>query len=146
MSDFKPIAGGFLAAGQIEPADIAQAKQAGVVAVVNNRPDGEVPDQPPGEAIRAAADEAGLAYTAIPIGPNGFGLEDVEALASVLDTADGPVLGFCRTGTRSTLLWALVQAHKGRDLDEVAGEAAEAGYDVSPVRPAMEQLAARARA
>ena len=63
----------------------------------------------------------------------------------MLDTADGPVLGFCRTGTRSTLLWALVQAHRGRDLDEVAGEAAKAGYDVSPVRPAMEQLAARAR-
>ena len=51
MSDFKPIAAGFLAAGQIEPADIARAKQAGVVAVVNNRPDGEVPDQPPGDAI-----------------------------------------------------------------------------------------------
>ena len=145
MSEFKPIADGFFAAGQIDAADIVRAKEAGIVAVVNNRPDGEVPDQPAGDTIRAAADEAGLAYTAIPIGPNGFGLEDVEALAQVLGTADGSVLGFCRTGTRSTLLWALAQAHKGRDLDEVAGEAAEAGYDVSPVRPAMEQLAARAR-
>ena len=145
MSEFKPIADGFFAAGQIDAADIVRAKEAGIVAVVNNRPDGEVPDQPAGDTIRKAADEAGLAYTAIPIGPNGFGLEDVEALASVLDTADGPVLGFCRTGTRSTLLWALAQAHKGCDLDEVASEAAEAGYDVSPVRPAMEPLAARAR-
>ena len=144
MSEFKTITDWFYAAGQIEPADIALAKQAGVVAVVNNRPDGEASGQPSGDAIRAAAEDAGLAYTAIPIGPAGFGAQDVEALAQALDDADGPVLGFCRSGTRSTLLWALAQARKGRDLDAIAKDAAQAGYDVSPVRPAMEQLAARA--
>ena len=144
MSEFKPIADGFFAAGQIEPSDIARAKAAGIVAVVNNRPDGEAADQPAGDTIRKAAEEAGLAYTAIPIGPNGFGLDDVEKLSAALDQASGPVLGFCRTGTRSTLLWSLAQAHKGCDLNEIAGDAAQAGYDVSPVRPAMEQLAARA--
>ena len=145
MSEFKPITEGFFAAGQIEPADIIRARDAGIVTVVNNRPDGEAPGQPDGEAIRKAAEDAGLAYTAIPIGPNGFGMDDVEALSAVLDEADGPVLGFCRTGTRSTLLWSLAQSHKGRDIEVVASEAAQAGYDVSPVRPAMEQLAARAR-
>ena len=145
MSEFKPIADGFFAAGQIEPSDIARAKAAGIVAVVNNRPDGEAADQPAGDTIRKAAEEAGLTYTAIPIGPNGFGLDDVEKLSAALDQASGPVLGFCRTGTRSTLLWSLAQSHKGRDIEVVASEAAQAGYDVSPVRPAMEQLAARAR-
>ena len=58
--------------------------------------------------------------------------------------ADGTVLAYCRSGTRSTLLWSLAQAKAGKDPDAIARSAAEAGYDVSPVRPAMDMFAGRA--
>jgi uncharacterized protein (TIGR01244 family) len=62
----------------------------------------------------------------------------VEALG------DGKILAYCRSGTRSTLLWSLAQASLGADLDAVTTQAAQAGYDVSPVRPLMDMLAAQA--
>ena len=66
-------------------------------------------------------------------------------MSAALDGAEGKVLAYCRTGTRSTLLWALAQARAGRDPEAIAAAAAAAGYDVAPVRPAMDMLAARAR-
>ena len=66
------------------------------------------------------------------------------AAATALASAQGPVLGFCRSGTRSTLLWSLAQARSGGDPDAIAEAAASVGYDVSPVRPAMDMFAARA--
>ena len=69
MSEFKPIADGFFAAGQIDAADIVRAKEAGIVAVVNNRPDGEVPDQPAGDTIRKAVDGVQRVAEAGHLGP-----------------------------------------------------------------------------
>jgi uncharacterized protein (TIGR01244 family) len=128
--------------GQLDPADVAQAKALGVTMIVNNRPDDEQPGQPSGAEIEAAARAAGIAYRAIPVTHAGFSLPQVDAMVAALDGAGGTVLAFCRSGTRSTLLWALAQAKSGADLSEVAAKARAAGYDVSPVRPAMDALAA----
>jgi uncharacterized protein (TIGR01244 family) len=65
-------------------------------------------------------------------------------MAAALEGASGPVLAYCRSGTRSTLLWALAEASKGADPDELAAAAARAGYDVSPIRTLIDMLAARA--
>src|ERR1700712_5173687 len=97
-------------APQIAPDDIAAIKAAGFVAVVNNRPDSEQDGQPEGDTIRAAALAAGLTYAAIPIGHAGFGHPQVQAMVDLLEDADGPVLAFCRSGTRSCNLWALARA------------------------------------
>ena len=121
--------------GQIEPGDIADAKAQGFTTIVNNRPEQEEGGQPDGASIRAAAEEAGLAYVAIPITPGGFSMHQVEGMQKALDEADGPVLAFCRSGTRSTLLWALAKGMAGADADELAAKAAAAGYDISPIRP-----------
>lgn len=144
MSDFRRLTDTMLASPQITVADVATAKEAGVTLIVNNRPEGEAEDQTPGPEIEAAARAAGLDYLAIPIGHSGFSQPQVEALAEALDRAEGKVLGYCRSGTRSTLLWALAQASRGEDPEAVAAAAAQAGYDVSPVRPAMDMLAGRA--
>ncbi len=143
MTEFRHLTESFLASGQIEPATMAAAKEQGVGLIVNNRPDGEAPGQPAGVEIERAAQAAGIAYRSIPVGPGGFGPPQVEAMIEALDTAQGKVLAFCRTGTRSTLLWALAQARCGGDPGEIAEIAAQAGYDVAPVRPAMESLADR---
>ncbi|MCC6479566.1 MAG: TIGR01244 family phosphatase, partial [Sphingomonadaceae bacterium] len=56
----------------------------------------------------------------------------------------GPVLAYCRSGTRSTLLWALSEASQGGDPDALTNMAAKAGYDINPVRPLMDMLKAKA--
>ena len=126
---------------QIAPEDIAALKAQGFALVINNRPDGEEAGQPAGAEIEAAATAAGLAYRAIPVA-GGFGQADVEAMAQALASVDGPVFAFCRSGTRSTLLWSLAKASAGIDPEDIAIAAANAGYDVTPVRSAMDQLAA----
>lgn len=143
MSEFKRLAQGILVAGQIAPGDIAAAKAAGVGAIVNNRPDGEVPDQPMGQEIEDAARQAGIAYHAIPVSSAGFSLPQVDAMIDAIDSAGGEVLAFCRTGTRSTLLWALAEAKRGRDPEAITRDAAQAGYDTTPVRPMLDMLAGK---
>lgn len=145
MSDFRQLSDTVWASPQITEADVAEAHSRGFALIINNRPEGESADQAAGEAIAAAAKAHGMAYFAIPITPGGFDKDQVEQMAKALDSADGPALAYCRSGTRSTLLWSLVQAHQGRDPHAIAAAALAAGYDVSPIAPTLEHLAAEAR-
>jgi uncharacterized protein (TIGR01244 family) len=115
---------------QISPDDIATIKAAGFTTIVNNRPDGESPDQPSGADIEAAAIAAGLGYVAIPLGRDGVSAAMIEETKQALEGSAGPVLCYCRSGTRSTTLWALSQAGK-LPADEIISAAGQAGYDVS---------------
>ncbi|MGQ0661437.1 TIGR01244 family sulfur transferase [Sphingosinicella sp.] len=120
-------------AGQIGAGDIAEARALGVTMIVNNRPDGEEPGQPTSTEIAGAARAAGLDYRHIPVA-GGFSLDQVEAMAAAMEEAEGKVLAFCRSGTRSTCLWALARKTRGGDGAEIMQEAAEAGYDLSPLQ------------
>ena len=126
---------------QIQPEDVAAIRDAGFVAIINNRPDGEAPDQPDGAEIARAAAEAGLAYTALPVtGREGITPDTIRAFHEALETAGGPVFAFCRTGTRSINLWALSQAGD-RDVADLVRMAGDAGYDLSGLAPALRQIA-----
>ena len=114
--------------GQIQPDDVATIKDLGFVAIINNRPEGESPDQPAGAEIEAAAKAAGLAYHAIPLGREGVNPQMVAETRAVLEGSNGPVFAFCRSGTRSTTLWALSQAGQV-DAGENRRAAAAAGND-----------------
>ena len=142
MPDFRRLSDTMLASPQITVDDVSAAKVAGVTLIVNNRPERESEDQAPGSEIEAAARAAGIGYLEIPITHAGFSHPQVTKLAEALTNTDGPVLGYCRTGTRSTLLWALARASLGDDPEQLAAAAAQAGYDVASVRPAMDALAA----
>lgn len=128
--DLKRINDHVSVSGQIHPEDVQALKAAGFVAIVNNRPDGESPDQPAGADIEAAATAAGLAYYAIPLGREGVSPEMVAQTKAVLEGSNGPVFCYCRSGTRSTTLWALSQAGDV-DASQIISQAAEAGYDMS---------------
>jgi uncharacterized protein (TIGR01244 family) len=128
--DLKRINDHISVSGQIQPEDVAALKTAGFTTIINNRPEGEAPDQPAGAEIEAAAKAAGLAYHAIPLGREGVSPDMVEKTKAVLEGSDGPVFAFCRSGTRSTTLWALSQAGE-MDASEIISEAAAAGYDMS---------------
>ncbi len=146
MADFRQLSPQMLASPQIGQQEVAEAASQGVTLIINNRPDGESPSEPQGAEIEAAAHAAGIEYCAIPIGSAGFSEPQVEAMQQALAEAEGKVLAYCRSGTRSTLLWSLAQARSGIDPDEIAAIARNAGYDVSPVRAAMDVLAAQAKA
>jgi uncharacterized protein (TIGR01244 family) len=132
MGEFRRIDDRISVAPQIAIADVAAARDAGFVAIVNNRPDGEAPDEPQGAEIAAACAAAGLGYHAIPVA-GGFSAEQAAVLRDVIGTADGPVLAYCRSGTRSCFLWALSEVLAGDDADEIAAKAGAAGYDVTPL-------------
>lgn len=141
---FRKLTDSIYASPQITLEDVAEAAAMGVKLIVNNRPEGESDDQVPGAEIEAAARAAGIDYVAIPVTHSGFSEPQMVAMSNALDEAEGPVLAYCRSGTRSTLLWALSEANQGGDPDALTNMAAKAGYDVSPVRPLMDMLKARA--
>ena len=128
-------------AGQLAPEAMAEAAAQGFATIVNNRPDGDEPSAPQGGDIAHAAAAEGLAYAAIPIGHSGFSHAQIDALDTLLADATGPILAYCRSGTRSTHLWALAQARGGKDVDGIVEAAAKAGYDLSGLRPMLDALA-----
>ena len=133
MSDVRQLDERTLISSQIRPEEVAALAEAGVTMIVNNRPDGEDADQPLAAEIEAAAREAGIAYRHIPI-VRGMGPSDIEAMGEAISEAkDGKLLAFCRTGNRSTLVWAVAQYDAGVPREELEKAAAGAGMDLSPV-------------
>ena len=127
---------------QISVDHVNEAARLGFVRIINNRPDGEAPDEPQGEEIEVAARAAGLDYVAIPVGHGGFSRPQVDAMAQALSAA-GPVLAYCRSGTRSTLLWSLARTVLGDDTAALHAKANAAGYDLGPVAPLIDMMRAR---
>lgn len=133
MTQFRRVTDQFSVSPQIAVSDVAQAATEGFVLIINNRPDGEDPAQPDGAEIEAAARAAGLDYVAIPVrgGPDGA---QVLAQRQAVEAADGSVLAYCRSGTRSIVTWAIGQAQAGNvDRQTLISLGAEAGYDLSGV-------------
>ena len=97
-------------APQVRPEDLREIAASGFVGIINNRPDAEAPDQPSSLELEAEAKRVGLACWHVPVVPGAMTDSDVRAFARALDDADGPVLAFCRTGSRSAALWKAAQA------------------------------------
>ncbi|KQM92509.1 MULTISPECIES: TIGR01244 family sulfur transferase [Sphingomonas] len=128
-------------APQIAVEQVADIAAAGFKTIVNNRPDDEDAGQPSGDAIRAAAEAAGLNYVAIPVTHAGFSHPQIDAMTQALTEAKGPVLAYCRSGTRSCNLWALAAAKAGRNPNLLLAQAEDAGYDLRGIRPMLDALA-----
>jgi uncharacterized protein (TIGR01244 family) len=138
---FRTLTDRIFVAPQIGIAQVEEAKAQGVTLIVNNRPDDEEPGQVNGAEIEAAAQAAGIAYVAVPVSHGGFAPWQLDGLAEAMAQAgEGKILAYCRSGTRSTLLWALTRARAGDDADALSEQAAQAGYDISPVRQIMDAL------
>ncbi|MCG6858730.1 MAG: TIGR01244 family phosphatase [Salaquimonas sp.] len=126
-------------APQLVEADFAEIAALGFRSVVGNRPDGEAEDQMPQETARAAAERHGLEFRYDPV--RNFDITEdapVEAFADALEELPGPILFYCRTGTRCTLLWAQASVER-LGLAKTTRIAAEAGYDLAPIRDALEE-------
>jgi len=121
-----------LVSGQIHPDEVAALVGEGITMLVNNRPDGEEPGQPLGVEIEEAARAVGLDYRAIPI-IRGIGPADAEAMQEAIKSTDGKLLAFCRTGTRSSLAWALAKNDEGMPREEIEARLRSAGVDPTPI-------------
>ena len=96
----------FATAPQLLPADITEAAAAGFRSVVNNRPDMEGgPAQPTSEAIQQAAEAAGLAYAFLPVQGGYQTPAEIARMRDLLQQLPKPVLGFCRSGSRTANLF-----------------------------------------
>jgi len=117
---------------QILPSDIAQLAAMGFKSIIDNRPDGEGPDQPSFPEIEREAKANGLAARYLPVQAGKVSDGDAAKFGAALAQLPKPVLAYCRTGTRSTTLWALSEAGR-RPMSEILTKAHDAGYDMSGV-------------
>lgn len=134
---FKALTPSLSVSSQLTEDDLAQAAREGFRAIIDNRPDNEEPDQPSAAEMRVLAASHDMAFAYVPTIGGKISDEDVALMANALSTLDGPVLAYCRTGTRSTTLWALTQAG-ARPAEDLIATAAAAGYDLSALRPRLE--------
>ena len=128
MSSFRRVTDEFWVAPQIALADLAEAKDQGFQLIVNNRPDGESPDQPASGEMAAAAARLGLDYLHAPVS----GRPDAETVQAVQAAVSGrKTLAFCRSGTRSIITWALGQS-RSESAETLIRLGEGAGYDLRP--------------
>lgn len=139
---FKTLTPSLSVAPQLSEADIAQAAREGFHAIVDNRPDGEEAGQISAADMQALAARHGMQFAHVPVVPGKIDDADVAQMVDVLARLDGPVLAYCRTGTRSATLWALSRAG-AQSADDIVATAAEAGYDLASLRPRLEKRQAQ---
>ena len=140
--DIRRITDNYSVSPQIAPEDVAELKAQGFTAVICNRPDAENPPGQKAADIRAAAEAAGLAFHDIPFAHGSLSLDLVEAQRRVQDETGGPVLAYCASGNRCSVLWALSQA-ADIPTDDILQATGRAGYDLTGLRPQIEALASR---
>lgn len=126
---------------QIMPEDVPALAEAGFKVLVNNRPDDEVGPEMDHEVMAQAAAAAGMSYVYLPFHPGQVTPQLISDFGAAT-IGRGPVIAYCRSGNRCTVLWALNQAGKLPE-NEILETAAKAGYDLTGVRPLLASLASR---
>ncbi|MDO6746498.1 TIGR01244 family sulfur transferase [Gilvimarinus sp. 1_MG-2023] len=123
----------FAVSGQIDSNTLAALVGQGFSDVICNRPDGESDEQPSAEQIAASAADCGLTVHYVPVIPGQFKAEDAISVGRIIASAKGKVLGYCRTGNRSSHLWAIDQLLRGVNQCELEELGQRAGFDLSQV-------------
>ncbi|MBR3372262.1 MAG: TIGR01244 family phosphatase [Rhodobacteraceae bacterium] len=138
--DIRHLTDTYAVSPQITPDDVATIAGAGFTTVICNRPDGEIPPDVQADALRRAVEAAGLRFVVNPVVGGAITMENVTAQGDALTASTGPVLAYCASGNRSSIVWALSQAGT-RPTDELIAIPAKFGYALEPFRPTLEQLA-----
>ncbi|MFD1384966.1 TIGR01244 family sulfur transferase [Rhodanobacter aciditrophus] len=124
---------------QITLQDIDMLKSQGVEVVINNRPDGETEDQPTSAQMKEAVEAAGLEYVFNPVDLKALSEKEVQAQAAQIDSGK-QVFSYCRTGTRSSVLWVLANQGHLASFDELVDQVQAKGFDLGRCMPAMAPL------
>jgi uncharacterized protein (TIGR01244 family) len=138
--DIRQITPDYAVSPQIDPADMPAIAAAGFKAVICNRPDAEVPHELSTEVMRIAAEAAGLGFVVNPVTHQTLNMDMVAEQMAAMGAAGGPVLAYCASGTRSSIVWSLGKAGE-MAADDIIAATAKAGYDLAGLRPRLEALA-----
>ena len=140
--DFRTLTPRYQVSPQISTEDAEAIAEAGVTLVICNRPDGEVSPDQQADAIGTAIRAAGMRFEVLPLTHQTMTPENIAKQMELIDSADGPVLAYCASGTRCSVIWALGQAGV-QTSDDILARTAAAGYQLDGLRPTLEQLAKR---
>lgn len=140
--DIRQITPRFFAAPQIDPGDMPALATAGFTLILCNRPDAEVPPSHQAAAIKAAAEAAGIAFAQQPLTHQTMTPDVIAHNRALAEAANGKVLAYCASGTRSTIAWALGEAGS-RPVDDIIAAARAGGYDLENLRPTLEAASPR---
>jgi uncharacterized protein (TIGR01244 family) len=140
--DIRPLTDTYAVSPQISVQDVADIAQAGYKTVICNRPDAEVLPEFQADAIRAAVEAAGLVFVENPVIGGAITIENSETQGATLAEQPGPVLAYCASGNRSSIVWAMSQAGQ-RPTEELIALPAKHGYNLEPFRPILDQLGNR---
>lgn len=138
--DIRTITDSYAVSPQIAPEDLPRIAEAGFRTVICNRPDEEVPVELQSGALRIATEAAGLHFVDNPVTHAGLGPQVVERQMDALEGSAGPVLAYCASGNRCSIVWSLGHA-RTIPLEEILSVTARAGYDLTGLRPMLEAAA-----
>lgn len=134
--NIRPLTPTYAVSPQIEPGDFAAIAAAGFKTVICNRPDSENPPHLQADAMARAAKDAGVTFEVLPLTHQTMTPDNIAKQFEFVEQAGGPVLAYCASGTRCSVIWALSQAGK-QSADAILEQTAKAGYDLSGLRPAL---------
>jgi uncharacterized protein (TIGR01244 family) len=138
--DIRPLTPDYAVSPQIELSDLAVIKAAGYTTIIDNRPDGEIAPALHTATMQAAAEALGLTFVVNPVIGGALTMANVDAQRAAIDAAKGPILAYCASGNRSSVVWALSQAGR-MPVDDLIGIPARYGYQLEHLRPQLEMLA-----
>jgi len=138
--DIRPLTLHYAVSAQICVDDLAEIAEAGIKTVICNRPDSEVPAELHHAQIRDAAVAAGLEFVVLELTMQTLTPANIARQHALIEQADGPVLAYCRTGTRCSVVWALTQVGS-MTTNDIMAAATTAGYDLSGLVPTLDQMA-----
>lgn len=140
MAQPRALTDNFAVSPQLTEADFAELAAAGYKTVINNRPDGEEPGQLSAAAAQRIAQSHGLTYVHIPVKMPELTSDTVEQFSVALAESPRPILAHCKSGTRSCVLWTMANAKQNTmPLEALMQQATQAGYDLTRMRPLIEQ-------
>lgn len=140
--DIRPLTPNYAVSPQISPEDLPLIAEAGFSTVICNRPDAENPPDWHAAEMAEAAAAAGLQFHNLPLTHQTMTPENVARQRDLINAASGPVLAYCASGTRSSVIWSLGQAGH-LSTDQILAATAQAGYQLDQLRPALDAMAAQ---
>ncbi|MEI6099975.1 MAG: TIGR01244 family sulfur transferase [Alphaproteobacteria bacterium] len=138
--DIRALTDVYAVSPQIELEDLAAIKAAGFTTVIDNRPDGEIPDHLAAQVMATAAKALGLEFIVNPLDPGRFTPDNIRIQANACANATGPVFAYCASGNRCSVIWAMMNAGK-IPVNDLIATPARFGYRLDQFRPLLEALA-----
>ena len=137
--EIRPITPRYAVSPQITVEDVPAIAEAGFVKVICNRPNREVPLHQQSDTIGQAVREAGMEYEVLELTHQTMTPDNIARQCDLAENCNGPVLAYCASGTRCSVIWALGQCDRS-STDDILEATSKAGYVLENLRPALDRM------